>query len=146
MNIFTTKMGYWVGHKRGYYSAQGFESHMGGFTSRAQAKWVAKLIVVLFVLLAVTMPMAVKADESDMMVAVKFQYNFGEPVRKSELRMGMFTADMDDTPSLDFGLLELRVQLNGDATPYLLERNVDVGLAQWGVSQLDRIKELLGRD
>lgn len=140
MNIFALKTGY----KSGYYAAQDFESHVGGLTSRAQAKLMVKLMALFVLVVAVAVPVAVKADESDMMVAVKFQYNFGEPARKSELRMGMFTADMDETPSLDFGLLELRMKLDGSSTPYLLERKVDAGIAQWGSSQLDRVKELIG--
>lgn len=138
------------GQKTGYYAVKGFESHVGGITTRAQAKIMAKVagaIVGVFVLLATALvPVTANASESDMMVAVKFQYNFGEPVRKSEFRVGMFTADMDETPSLDMGLLELRVGMGGGTTtPYMLERPIDQGVINWGISQVDRVKRLLGQ-
>lgn len=133
------------GHKTGYYATKGFESHIGGLTTRAQAKFMVRVIGALLLLITAAIPMAVKAGESDMMVAVKFQYNFGEPVRKSEFRVGMFTNSDEQSLSSDLGLLELRVVMGGGVKPFLLEQPLDSGLGKWGMYQIDRIKNLVSK-
>lgn len=133
------------GRKTAYYAKQDFEAHVAGFVTRAQARVLLRFVGAFLLLLVAAIPLSAQADESEMMVAVKFQYNFGGAIEKSELRLGMFSNSENQMPALDVGLLELRVKMSGGVKPYLLEQPFDGGLAKWGVSQVNRVKSFFAQ-
>lgn len=131
-------------NNNGYYAKAGFESHIRGFITRHQAKRSLQMVFLVLVTCAVLMPTRSEAMDIDPTVAVKFSYNFGEPVETAEWRLGVYMAEEGDTKLDGMGLVEMRMTAARGSHYALLDEEVKAGgLKAWGKQQISSIKSKL---
>lgn len=131
---------------QGYYAKQGFESHVCGMATRRQARRLLSVAVVTLVMLMGILPTTSNAAELDPAFAVKFEYNFGEPVEKSQLRMGFFLEERDHIELEGLGLLEVRLTPARGMHYAVFDKETNMGLLAWGKQQYRSLKGALRLD
>lgn len=138
-------MGY-RGRKSGYYAQANFESHVCGIVTKGQAKRFAWILGLVSTLLVAVLPNTAEAADLEAAVAIKFSYQFGEAVEKSEFRMGLFLEERDHAELEGMGLLELRLTPVRGVHYAVLDKEIQAGLGAWSKQQFASLKGALRLD
>ena len=128
------------GNKNGYYANKGFESHICGMASKSVTKRLMLSVLAAVVLIAGATPFAAKAADLESTWAIKYTLKFGEPVQKSEIRMGLFVEDREQAELEGMGLLELRITPARGIHYAVLDKETTQGPLNWMKTQYASVK------